>query len=135
MSRRKAREHAFCLVFTHNFNRDENASDAIEKYQEAVGVTLDPFARDAYNGVVERLAEADSLIEKYAIGWKLSRISGVSLAVLRLAFYEMVLGERREGRIVINEAVELAKKYESPEAGIFVNGILGAYVKEQTGEQ
>ncbi|MBE6870453.1 MAG: transcription antitermination factor NusB [Ruminococcaceae bacterium] len=134
MSRHKAREHAFCLIFTHDFNTDLTASDTIESYQEAEGVTLDSFACDTFCGTVDYIIQIDDTISRYAKSWKLARISKVSLAVLRLAFYELLYSELKEKNIIINEAIELAKKYEDEKAASFVNGVLGAYAKDCANE-
>ena len=72
---------------------------------------------------------SDDLVSKYAIGWSLDRISGIDLSILRLAFYELNLGETPTS-VVVNEAIELAKEFSSDESPKFINGILGKYVKE-----
>ncbi len=73
--------------------------------------------------------ETDKMISKLAIGWPLDRIGKVDRNILRLAIQEIKLGETPVS-VVINEAVELAKKYSSPEAAKFINGILGTYARE-----
>ena len=71
------------------------------------------------------IAEIDGKIEQASDGWKIDRISCVSLAVLRLAVYEITRREDIPGIVSVNEAVALAKKYDGEEAAPFVNGILG----------
>lgn len=134
MSRHKAREHAFRLIFTHDFNTDLLASDTVESYQEAEDVILDSFARNTFYGTVDYIIQIDDMIGKYATGWKITRISKVSLAVLRLAFYELLYSELKEKNIILNEAIELAKKYEDEKSASFVNGVLGTYVKDIANE-
>lgn len=73
--------------------------------------------------------ELDVLIEKYSKEWKIERMGGVDRNILRMAIYELRQNEVPD-QVIINEAVELAKKYSSPEAAKFVNGILGAYKKD-----
>ena len=74
--------------------------------------------------------EIDAVIEKYSIGWKISRISKVALAVLRLAVCEMMFIDDVPTGVSINEAVELCKKYAANAEPAFVNGILGTVAKE-----
>ncbi|MBG90413.1 MAG: transcription antitermination factor NusB [Actinobacteria bacterium] len=72
----------------------------------------------------------DGMITDYATGWDLNRISLVDKAILRLAFFEL-LDRETSHRIVIDEALELAKHYSTESSSRFINGILGNYVKDQ----
>ncbi len=72
--------------------------------------------------------DSDRIIASLAIDWPLDRIGRVDRGVLRLALYELKAKETPPS-VVVDEAVELAKKYSSPEAGKFINGILGAYLR------
>jgi N utilization substance protein B len=80
-------------------------------------------------GVSEKKDELDGYIEKYARGWKLNRISKISLAVLRCSMYEILYMPDVPNAASINEAVELAKGYEEPETVSFINGILGSFIR------
>lgn len=71
----------------------------------------------------------DENIEKYSISWNIGRISKVDLAILRLAFFE-ILNTDTPHNILVNEAVDLAKKYSSPKAPSYINGVIGGYLKE-----
>ncbi len=73
--------------------------------------------------------EIDGNIEKYSISWDLSRISKVDLAILRLAFFELMKTDTPP-EILVNEAVDLAKKYSGAKSPGFINGLLGGYLKE-----
>lgn len=84
-------------------------------------------------GVQQHIQEIDEKIEKYAIGWPLSRINRVDLSILRLGVYEIVYAEGVPGGVAVNEAVELAKTFSGPESGSFVNGVLGSLLR--AGEQ
>jgi len=88
------------------------------------------FAESLAQGVFLKKDEMDELITKYAIDWPVKRMGGVDRNILRLAFFEITSTETPV-QVVINEAVELTKKYSSDEAAKFVNGILGAFVKER----
>ena len=74
-------------------------------------------------------AAIDDTIKKYSISWSIERISKVDLAILRLAFFE-ILETDTPNSILVNEAVDLAKKYSSEKASSFINGVLGGYLKE-----
>lgn len=73
--------------------------------------------------------ELDSTIEQYAKGWSLKRISKISLAILRCALCEILYFEDVPEKVAINEAVNVAKKYEEPETVSFINGVLGSFVR------
>ena len=79
--------------------------------------------------VFEHKRELDSEIEKYAKGWSLKRISKISLAILRCALCEILYFEDVPEKVAINEAVNVAKKYEEPETVSFINGVLGSFVR------
>ena len=128
MRRSEQREQAFLLVFESLFNG--YSPEAAELYSENTE-KLGSYALELYNGVGERAQELDGIISAHLKGWKLNRISKVSLAVLRLSVYELKYSEDVPESVAINEAVELAKKYSGKEDSAFVNGILGAVVREK----
>ncbi len=86
------------------------------------------FARTLAVETYNKKDSLDKLITNYLRDWSLDRISGVDRAILRLTFYEMQLKENPEN-VVINEALNLAKKYSEPNSIKFINGVLGAYLK------
>jgi N utilization substance protein B len=86
------------------------------------------FANQLFEGAAHSAAELDEWISKHAVNWRLERISAIDRAILRLALHEMRATDT-PSKVVINEAVELAKKFSSDEAGGFVNGILDTYRK------
>jgi N utilization substance protein B len=81
--------------------------------------------------VFEHKQELDATIEQFAKGWSLKRISKISLAVLRCALCEIMYFDDVSEKIAINEAVNVAKKYEEPETVRFINGVLGSFVRAQ----
>lgn len=85
-------------------------------------------------GTVERREELDSLIEKYASGWKVSRITKTALQILRTAIFETLYVEDVPESVAIDEAVELAKKYDEPETVSFINGVLGGFARGEKAE-
>ena len=89
------------------------------------------YLRRIVNGVSEHRPELDGYIDKYSKGWKFSRISMVAVAIMRVAMFEILYMEDVPDGAAINEAVEIAKKYESNETVAFINGILGTFVREE----
>ncbi len=129
MSRRKSREQAFALLFEKSFN-DMPVMDLAEGAQDAREMVVEPFALLLATGAEEKLADIDARIDAFSHKWSRDRISRVSLAVLRLAVYEMLYEEETPVSVAINEAVELAKKFGGDEDSSFVNGVLGGISRE-----
>lgn len=130
MTRKKAREQAFILIFEKNFSNAE-IEEIIANAIEARDLINDEYALDIFRGVFSCVESIDSDIESFLSGWTLSRISKVALAVLRLAIYEIKNVDDVPAAVSINEAVDLCKKYSSKEDSAFVNGVLGSLVKAQ----
>ena len=135
-SRRKARDFAFKLIYESNVQKDKDISELIADTEAAQEFFADKVATEyiqsTLNGVTEKREELDGIISENAKGWKLNRISATSGAILRLAIYEMLYSDNIPFVVAINEAVELAKKYDHDKAPKFINGILNA-VAEQKG--
>lgn len=129
MSRRKEREQAFALLFEKLFN-DRPVAELAEGAAEARDEVAEAFALELATGAEERTEEIDALIDAHSHNWSKNRISRVSLAVLRLAIFEMRCREDIPVSVSINEAVELAKKYGGEEDSAFVNGVLGSISRE-----
>jgi N utilization substance protein B len=89
-----------------------------------------PLTRELAEGVDEHREELDDIIAAHAKGWTVDRIAPLEMNVLRVALYEMEFGET-PAEVAIDEAVELAKEYCGSEAPGFVNGILGAVMREK----
>lgn len=129
MTRHEEREALFALLFEMSFSELTAAEDvlAIEKEERSYDTE---YIINSYHGILSALTDIDGLIEKSANGWKFSRLSRVTLAILRVAIYEMVFNNLPV-TIAINEAVELAKKYDHEKAPAFVNGILNRIADEK----
>ena len=82
------------------------------------------FMNRMASGAIENADAIDARLSPFLRGWTIERLTRVDLAILRLAVYELTLGETPAG-VVINEAVELANQYSTDKAGAFVNGVLG----------
>jgi N utilization substance protein B len=105
----------------------EIALQNISESEKFIPETLD-FARFLAQGAWGEREKIDRIIAELAIDWPLDRIGKVDRSILRLAIQELKLGET-PASVVINEAVELAKKYSGEETAKFINGILGAFVR------
>ena len=129
MTRYEEREQSFLLVFEMLFN-PEPLMDVVESAQESREIEICEYAIEVANGVGNVQEDIDSLIESHLKkGWSINRISKTSLAIMRVAVYEMLYCENVPNAVAINEAVELAKKYTIDESK-FVNGVLGAISKD-----
>ena len=143
MSRKKAREIVLCLVFEKEYQKDAGCeklyqdlielaeeSDDLHGFKNNITEADKKYIKDTFWGVFENLEQIDDIILGSVIGWKYNRISKVSMALLRIAVYEIMnAGEDVSPSVAINEAVELSKLYDDSKAYGFVNGVLGAVAK------
>lgn len=88
------------------------------------------FTRELAEGVVRNEAELDALIERHSVGWSLERIAPLERSIMRVALYEILHREDVPAEVAIDEAVETTKRYCGADAPGFVNGILGAALRE-----
>ena len=107
----------------------ETLKDEDGIYEKAPGATQADYIRAIVTGVAEHAPELDGYIAKYAKGWSFDRIPLVASAIMRVAMYESLYRSDIPTRVAVNEAVEIAKKYETPETVKFINGILGSFVR------
>lgn len=98
-------------------------------FQSTPDETQMQYIRMLFQTVAEHKEEVDGYISKYAKGWTLSRISKMSLAILRCCMCEILYVEDVSAGVAINEAVEIAKHYEEPETVSFINGVLGSFFR------
>ena len=149
MVRNTAREIAIHLSYELNFS-GRTAEELLDQrltaeafaelaeeedlYREAPNAKQAAYIRRLVLGVGEHGAELDGYIEKYARGWKFSRIPLVAAAIMRVAMYEVLYMPDVPDAAAINEAVEIAKKYETPETVKFINGILGSFSRQELAE-
>ncbi len=131
--RRSGRELAFKLLFqidVGSSNPDEVFAAARVSSEATSEVWV--FASQLARGAWEKRFEIDPIIEKYASGWTLERMANADRNLLRLCLYEMANRDEIPPSVSINEAVEMAKKYSTIDSAKFINGILGAYSREQS---
>ena len=98
-------------------------------YQETPNAKQAEYIRALVCGVADHAPELDEFIARYAKGWSFDRIPLVASAIMRVAMYEVLYRSDIPNGVAINEAVEIAKKYETPETVKFINGILGSFVR------
>ncbi len=131
MSRRKARETSLQMLFQRDVgNNDWDMITLTLDEAELSGENAE-FAVSLVKGVDDNLAIIDEKIQKYARGWEIDRFANIDKSILRLGIYELLFCKDLAANIVINEAVELAKKFSDNQSAKFVNGILDSiYVNE-----
>jgi N utilization substance protein B len=134
-TRRRAREAALQMLYQSEVGR-AGAYEAIATYWPAhdtghdVPEALREFANGLVRGTLERVTEIDALLTAHAQNWRVERMAVIDRLILRLAVYEFLAEANTPPRVVINEALELARSYSGEEAVAFVNGVLDAVRKE-----
>lgn len=131
MNRTAIREQAFKLIYSLEIQKQDDLQEAIELFienNEIVDKSAQEYIKDAILGIEKNKKKIIEQIEKnLKKDWKLKRISKIDLSILKLAIYEIQYKEI-PFKVVINEAVELAKKYGEDSSKNFVNGILASIV-------
>lgn len=142
MNRSKLRENIFKLLYTAEFQEKEEMPQQMSLYftysddnDEDEEVTVSEkdqtYMEEKYHHVTEHIPEIDEMLNRTSEGWKTTRMGKVDLAILRLAVYEMKFDEDVPVGVAINEAVELAKKYDTEDAASFINGVLGSAARAE----
>lgn len=129
--RRKARESTLQILFQLEFD-DTPPETVIASFWKNKKATkeIKEHSRWLVEGIFSHGEDIDALIQSVSSNWRISRMAIVDRNVLRIAVFELLYGEDLAPAIVINEAIEIAKKYSSEEGATFVNGILDAVRKE-----
>lgn len=128
MTRHQMREAAFLLTFEQIFSKD-TVDDIVETAKECELFEINDQAIELFNGIVTHRDDIDEIITHHLKNWTLARISKVSLAVLRVAIYEMKYCDEILNDIVISEAVIIAQTYTLKDEVNFVNGVLSSIYK------
>lgn len=131
MSRRLARETALQVLFQRDLTSEQ--LDITETVQRWAGEFAIPeasivFAQELVNGTITHGEEIDKKISSFAQDWTIDRMANVDRNVMRLATYEILFRPDIPGRVSLNEAIELAKRFGGEESAKFVNGILDKIV-------
>ena len=130
LTRKQAREQAFILIFEKCF-KEETVDEILELAVEFREFETDDYTINAFKGVYENVELLDSKISENTKKWDINRISRVSLAILRLALYEILFVDEIPVSVSANEAVELAKKYSTENDAAFVNGVIGSITRSE----
>lgn len=130
LTRRAARECAVKMLYGYEFSKESEPEDFFDFNCAEAGVESDDFSRGLFLKTVANLEEIDASIERCAKGWKLSRISKMTLSILRLCICEMKYYDEIPDAVSMNEAVELAKLYDDDDAPAFINGIVNTVAGE-----
>lgn len=138
-SRHRSRELAVQMAFQWEVHPESMAqTTALERFWQGQARSSDdnrPFFELLVRGIANHLPQIDQAIEKSLQNWKLSRVSKVDLAILRVAVFEMLYStddQKPDVVVSINEAVEMAKKFGSADSANFVNGVLDSIAKSFT---
>ena len=130
-SRRKAREYALQMLFQWDITHD-----SLDQIKTAFWDNQDEpedvrkFAEDLASGAIENVERIDALIGRHAENWRLDRMTVVDRNLLRLATFEFLFDVETAKSIVINEAIEIARRFSAQESPQFINGILDSIRKE-----
>ena len=145
MTRGDARELAVHLIYSREFTGEapdtlvkarleqeyySNLAHENEIYGERPSGRQVKYLDNVVSGVTEHYDELNAIIAKYSIGWDIKRISRLTRAVMQLAIFEILYVDDVPDGVAVSEAVRLAKKYDA-DAGAFVNGILGTFVRNK----
>jgi len=124
-TRRKGRELAVQLLYQHDLTKiaPEETMSLFWEYYPAY-TEIREFCTELVLGTLDRLAIIDELLSSASENWSLSRMSIVDRNILRLATYELLDRSDIPPSVSLNEAIEIAKKYSTPDAAVFINGVL-----------
>lgn len=149
MTRANARELAVHLIYGRDFTGEEpeqvvavrlakeyyaKLSEENEVYAERPSRAQTAYLDKVVSGVANRADDLNAEIQKYSIGWDISRISRLTRAIMQLAIFEILYVEDVPTGVAVSEAVRLAKKYDGDDTGSFVNGILGSFARSLNSE-
>jgi N utilization substance protein B len=132
--RRRARELALQLLYQHEHRGAE--LDAMQAdFDEWTSATdsVRSFADRLLRGTLEHLEELDDELGRQTAHWRLERLAAVDRNILRLAMYELIYESDTPPAVVIDEAIEIAKRFGAEDSGRFVNGVLDGFVKRRQG--
>lgn len=129
--RRKAREETLRILFRLEFE-NKQIEKTLNQYWKSKKASeeIKEYSTWLVNGVISDQAKIDNIIQQVSEHWRISRMALVDRNILRMAVFELLYEENIAPAIVINEAIEIAKKYSGEEAATFVNGILDAVRKD-----
>jgi N utilization substance protein B len=130
--RRKAREYALQMLFQWDITHDDIEQIVVTFFQNQLEESQPAvdFARQLVTGTVEHIEQIDEIIRRHAEHWRLDRMATVDRNVLRLAVQEFLYDKEMPKTVVINEAIEIARRFSAQESPQFINGVLDSIKKE-----
>ena len=149
MTRANARELAVHLIYGREFTGEEPEqvvatrldkdyygmlSEENEVYSDRPSRAQMAYIDNVVAGVANRVDDLNATIQKYSVGWDISRISKLARTVMQLAIFEILYVDDVPTGVAISEAVRIVKMYDGDETGAFVNGILGSFARDLTAE-
>ncbi|HKW64281.1 MAG TPA: transcription antitermination factor NusB [Candidatus Acidoferrum sp.] len=130
--RTKSREFAMQMLFQWDMSQQDPAKLEAKFWKSAKAAdSTRAFANQLFEGTAKEVSALDEIIGKHCENWRLERLSAIDRAILRLAIHEIISTDTPP-KVVLNEAVDLAKKFSSEESGAFVNGVLDSVHKSLT---
>jgi N utilization substance protein B len=131
-TRRKSRELALQMLFQADMGKQtaEEVRKTFWGERSEVGEEVQGFADDLFRAATDRAQEIDTLIETHAEHWRMDRMAAVDRNLMRAAVAELLGFPATPRAVVINEALEIARKFSSPESVQFINGVLDSVGKE-----
>ncbi|MCL1830838.1 MAG: transcription antitermination factor NusB [Oscillospiraceae bacterium] len=139
MTRRESRQTAFQIIFSQSIN-DTDVETAIESVEEFDLSKPDEFCDALVRTTIKHISEIDGMLIPNLKGWDITRISKVSLAILRISCAQLYFSDeidpelKSQEKIIINEAVLISKAFSNDEDYIFINGVLGRLVRSEQQE-
>lgn len=132
-TRRRARELALQLLYQNELTdtAPEEMQLGFDEWQNA-GEGVREFADKLLRGTLARIVEIDNELVRQTTHWRLERLAAVDRNILRLAMYELIYESDTPHAVVIDEAIEIAKKFGAKDSGRFVNGVLDGFVKRRS---
>jgi len=130
MDRTSARAAAMKLLYEWEMGGDGGEDTRAGMLEIRAGEKESDYMEQLVDGVEKNVSAIDEAISKFAVGWKMARIMRVDLSILRLAVYEINYTELSNA-VAVNEALELARTYSTPEAVRFINGVLGSMIRSK----
>lgn len=126
--RRRAREYSLQILFQLDLCPEEETTRALEAFwsTKKISDTIREYADRLVQGTIRHREEIDRLLESQSLHWRITRMAVVDRNILRMALYEMLREPDTPSIVVIDEAIEVAKRFGNDESGPFVNGILDA---------
>ena len=131
LGKRKVRKNVFELIFGYEFNKEENAEEYyLRAYDNFICQDDEELSvKNIFLGICENIEDIDNVISGSLNGWKINRLSKVTISILRVSVYEMKY-VKLPVAISINEAVEFAKNFAEDGAASYINGVLNNIAKK-----